>query len=131
MTTGEMTVEEHTRTALTFLEQSEREFDAGDVLQGSEKLWGAVAHATIAVGKLRGWPTGSHRNLVEAARGLAREQDDQLLFAQFQVAQVFHWRFYGHGAFNPFAADADPMEDNRSSATEYVCRVLDIAGESL
>ncbi len=129
MTTREMTVEEHIQTALTFLEQSDQEFCKEDILQGSEKLWGAVAHSTIAIAKQRGWPTDSHRNLVDAARGLAQERDDQLLFAQFQVALIFHWRFYGHGYFNPFS-EADPMADDRSSATEYVHRVLEIAGGS-
>ncbi len=67
-----MAAEEHVQTALTFLDQSWREFAAGDILQGSEKLWGPVAHGTIDVAKLRGWPTDSHRNLVGAARSLAR-----------------------------------------------------------
>ena len=130
MTTREMTVEEHIQTALTFLDQSDQEFGANDILQGSEKLWGAVAHATIAVAKLRGWPTDSHRNLVDAARGLAEEREDETLNLQFRLARVFHWRFYGHGHFNPFT-DADPMTDDRATATDYVHRVLDIARESL
>ena len=37
-----MAVEEHRATALAFLDASDREFDAGDVLQASEKLWGAL-----------------------------------------------------------------------------------------
>lgn len=131
MTTREMTVEEHIQTALTFLDQSDQEFSANDILQGSEKLWGAVAHSTIAVAKLRGWPTDSHRNLVDAARNLSEEREDEVLLLQFKLAQTFHWRFYGRGVFNPFAGDADPMEDNRATASEYVHRVLDIARESL
>ncbi len=35
-----MAAEEHRETALAFLDASDREFDAGDVLQASEKLWG-------------------------------------------------------------------------------------------
>ena len=130
MATREMTVEEHIQTALTFLKQSEQEFEAGDILQGSEKLWGAVAHATIAVAKQRGWPTNSHRNLVDAARNLSEERDDESLFLRFQITQEFHWRFYGHGVFHPFAGDADPMENSRATASDYVHRVLDIANEA-
>ena len=130
MTTREMTVEEHIHTAMTFLEQSEQEFEAGDILQGSEKLWDAVAHATIAVAKQRGWPTDSHRNLVDAARNLAEEREEPLLFAHFRLAREFHWKVYGHGVFNPFAGEADPMEDNRADAINYVRRVLAVAGES-
>ncbi len=131
MTTREMTVEEHIQTALIFLEQSEQEFASGDILQGSEKLWGAVAHATTAVAKQRNWPTDSHRNLVDAARNLAEERGDRTVILQFQVAQSFHWKFYGKGVFNPFAGESDPMEDNRAEAIDYARRVLDIAGESL
>ena len=39
---------QHVRTARSFLEAAEREFAAGDALQGSEKLWGAAAHAVLA-----------------------------------------------------------------------------------
>ena len=131
MTTREMTVEEHIQTAQTFLEQSDHEFGIGDILQGSEKLWGAVAHATIAIAKQRGWPTDSHRNLVDAARNLSQEQGDEILLLKFNLAQTFHWKFYGRGVFNPFAGDADPMEDNRSASADYVHRALDIARESL
>ena len=130
MTTREMTVEEHIQTAITFLEHSDQEFAANDILQGSEKLWGAAAHATIAITKQRDWPTGSHRNLLDAARRLSEERDDESLFLRFQIAQEFHWRFYGHGVFNPFAGDADPMENSRATAADYVRRVLDIARES-
>ena len=40
---------DHAQTAEGFLADSDREFAAGDVLQASEKLWGAAAHAMMAV----------------------------------------------------------------------------------
>ena len=62
MTTWEMTMGEHVETARRFLEQSEGEFATGDILQGSEKIWGAVSHATTAAAMQRGWATESHLN---------------------------------------------------------------------
>ena len=55
MTTREMTAAEHAQTARDFLAVSDREFAAGDHLQGSEKLYGAATQAVIAICQQRGW----------------------------------------------------------------------------
>ena len=130
MTTREMTVEEHIATALQFLEQSERELASGDILQGNEKLWGAVAHAIIAVGKLRGWPTGSHKNMERTAQRLVEERNDRSLLSDFALAGVFHRSFYGHGYFDPFD-ELNPMERDHAIVSDYVRRVVEIVQESL
>jgi hypothetical protein len=51
-----MLVQEHVQTAREFLEAADGEFAAGDVLQGSEKMWGAASHAVMAVAQQQGWP---------------------------------------------------------------------------
>ncbi len=91
-----MLVADHVETAHDFLDAADREFDAGDVLQGSEKLWGAASHAVMAVAQQRGWPMGSHRQLKIAADRLAAEYDDQSISAGFALAEKFHANFY-HG----------------------------------
>ena len=48
----EMTAAEHAQTAREFLAASDREFAAGDHLQGSEKLHGAATQAIIAICQL-------------------------------------------------------------------------------
>ena len=58
------------------MEAADQEFAAGDVLQGSEKLWGAASHAIMAVAQERGWQFGSHRAMKDAARRLAKEYGD-------------------------------------------------------
>ena len=125
MTSWKMSAEEHIATARTFLEQSAEEFDAGDILQGSEKLWGAVSHATTAAAVLREWPTTTHRELVNASRRLAEEQNDRALEIAFILARNFHSNFYGNGMFNPFS-DTDALERDREIVTDYVQRVLAI-----
>ena len=62
-----MLTQEHVQTAHEFLEKAEVEFDAGDILQGSEKLWGAATHAIMANAQLRGWSFGSHRAMARTA----------------------------------------------------------------
>ena len=128
MTTKPMTAEEHARTALTFLDQSEQEFDAGDVLQGSEKLWGAASHAVLAVSKQRGWPTGSHRAIWNATTRLAQERNEPLLQAELSVAEKFHMNFYGGGFYNPFS-ESGAMERDRSIVADFVRRVVGLAGQ--
>ena len=68
-----LTEEEHAQTALDFLEKADRHFAEGDQIQASEKLWGAAAHAMMAVSMERGWPGSSHRAMKEAAERLADE----------------------------------------------------------
>ena len=128
MTTRDMTAEEHEEAARIFVEQSSREFAAGDVLQGSEKLWGAAAHAVISIALRRDWPVGSHRNLVDAIRLLAEERDDDSLKAGFSVARKFHDRFYGRGHFDPFA-EAGGMDWDREVVEDHVRKLLAISSE--
>ena len=89
-----MLMTEHIQTAQEFLEKSDRYFDEGDVLQGSEKTWGAAAHAVMAAAQRRGWPYGTHRSLKVAVRRLAQESDDPYLESAFGVAEKFHANFY-------------------------------------
>ncbi len=94
-----MAVEEHRETALAFLDASDREFDAGDVLQASEKLWGAFSHAVTAVCKQRGWDCETHRQLINSARQLVMEDDASYhspgnLGIGIGEARLFHTNFY-------------------------------------
>ena len=114
---------EHAETAQQFLNAAYREFAHGDMLQASEKMWGAAVHAIEAVAQERGWEYGSHRKLVEAARCLADEQDDAQMNATFGVAQSFHANFY-HG----FMLESD-FGPNAKSVEELVERVLAVLEE--
>ena len=89
-----MIVEEHRDTARKFLQDADREFAAGENLQASEKMWGAAAHAIMAVAQDRGWPSGRHRLLLDAARRIADELDDGHLRAGIAAARLFHSNFY-------------------------------------
>ena len=48
------TTARHQEISRTFLEHAEIEFGKGDLLQASEKAWGAVAHYVKSVAKERG-----------------------------------------------------------------------------
>ena len=115
-----MLVADHVQTARDFLDAAEREFDAGDELQGSEKLWGAASHAVMAAAIRRGWNSGSHRALKEAVNRLAVEFNDESLRLRFGVAEKFHINFY-HGAMEQFEID-----DDRPVVREFVERLLSL-----
>ncbi len=100
-----MIAEEHIQTATDFLEASDREFDVGDVLQGSEKLWGAFSHAVTAISMTRGWDYGTHRKTINAALALADQLNDGDLRAGIFAARSFHENFY-HGSMEDYEMDA-------------------------
>ena len=114
-----MLTQEHTQTAQDFLTASDREFDAGDVLQGSEKLWGAAAHAVMAVAQQRGWRFGDHRALRDAATRLADELDEPILASNFSVAEKFHANFY-HDFMQDFEIPGD-REQVRYFVNSILC----------
>ena len=112
---------EHAQTAREFLTAADREFAADDLVQASEKLWGAAAHAVMAVALQRGWDHRSHRSLKNAVIRLSREQDDPLIEAHFLAAEKFHRNFY-HDDMEDYERDAD-----RPLVERFVERILALA----
>ncbi|MXY45779.1 MAG: hypothetical protein F4Y44_02115 [Chloroflexi bacterium] len=88
------------------------------MLQASEKLWGAVAHATLAISQQRGWRYGSHNELIQATRRLSEEQNDSNIYDQFREARRLHANYY-HGFLN-----APELDDLRPTAHDFIYRVL-------
>ncbi len=65
-----VTAEQHREISAQFLDHAEDEFRKGDLLQASEKAWGAVSHYVNSIARQRNWPLGSHRRLIENANTL-------------------------------------------------------------
>ena len=55
------------------LEQAQEELDKGDILQASDKVWGATAHAVKAVCQRMDWNHHAHNHLRAAANYIASE----------------------------------------------------------
>ena len=110
----------HAETAREFLIASDREFDQGDILQGAEKLWGAAAHAVMAIALDRGWSHNNHQSLKQAVTRVAREREDPLLEASFGLAEKFHRHFY-HDSMEDFERQVD-----RPHVKRFVERMLDV-----
>ena len=101
---------EHRQIALDFLVASDEEFERGEVLQGAEKLWGAAAHAVMAIAQERDWAHESHRSLKNAVIRLSKAYNDPLsqqgFLAGFLAAEKFHRHFY-HDSMEDWERDAD------------------------
>ena len=113
-----MQAQEHSQTARSFIIDADPEFAAGELVQGSEKLWGAAAHAVMAVAQQRGWDYRSHRSLKNAIIRLSQERNDPLLASDFLAAEKFHRNFY-HDDMEDWERDAD-----RPLVERFVTRVL-------
>ena len=85
-----MDAEEHLQTALSLLQQADREIEAGNQLLASEKLWNAATHALRAAVPPDAQPTGSRRDLRRAAGRLAMESGDSAVTIGFKAAEQFH-----------------------------------------
>ena len=90
-----VTTQEHVTITESMLEHAEERLQAGDLVQASEKGWGAMAHYLKAVAKQRGWRNESHRDFFTIENRLARETDNpDRLHALFLSARSLHQNFY-------------------------------------
>ena len=80
-----------------FLEQAHNELRAGDLLQASEKGWGAAAQIVKAAAEARGWEHNHHRLLFGVVSRLAQDYDDREIGRLFGAANFLHSNFYEGG----------------------------------
>ena len=120
MASKEMNAAEHAETARGFLAASDREFAAGDHLQGSEKLYGAATQAIIAICQQRGWRYKSHRAMQQAVTALSREYNEPLLIGGYSAANRFHENF-----FHDHLEDYE-IESERPAVHHFVNRMLSL-----
>ena len=90
------TVTQHREISERFLSHAEKEFEKGDLLQASEKAWGAVAHYVKSVAKEQeGWDADSHVGLNRSARKLIEQTDEpKVNMSRLGTANSLHANFY-------------------------------------
>ena len=76
------------------MDQAEWEFERGDLLQASEKIWGAAAQFLKALAVQRGWAHESHQHLVQVAGNLRKETGNDDIVILFNTAESMHANFY-------------------------------------
>ena len=94
MTTGETQTEKHTRLAEKLMDEAGREIADGDLVQGSEKLWGAASQALKAYCASHRMPHGKYAQRRHAALELADQREDEAIRLAFKLAESCHANFY-------------------------------------
>ena len=78
------------------LEQAQEELDKGDILQASDKVWGATAHAVKAVCQRMGWNHHAHNHLRAAANYVAAEFGCDDIMSAYGYLDALHTNYYEH-----------------------------------
>ena len=87
-------IEYHKAASHDFMEKAWKYLDEGDLVQASEKGWGAAAQMVKAAAEARDWRHKSHVELYRAVDRLADESDDEQLQELFHFASSLHINFY-------------------------------------
>ena len=87
------TGQQYADTGHEFLARA-RTYLAEDLLQASEKGWGAAAQMVKAAAEARGWRHRSHRDLHVAVNRLVEETGDRELNNAFGLANALHTNSY-------------------------------------
>ena len=111
-------IPEHARIALELLEEADAEFEVGKVVKASEMLWGAAAHALIAVALRQGRPYNSHGALKNTAWHLPNVPGQTHWLTEFDAAERYHNHFY-HGQLTD-----KQIIDNQPRVRRFVARLL-------
>ncbi len=89
------TITRHKEISDTLLEHAEAELEKGDLIQASEKTWGALERRVKSIAKKRGWPDGSHRDIRRNARRLTSWTDAPARCrGLFSSVEWLHVNFY-------------------------------------
>ena len=109
------TSNEHLVITRRMLEHADEQLRLGDLVQASEKGWGAAAHYMKAVAKHRGWQNGSHRDFFTIKDRLADETANPARFDElFGLVRGLHGNFY-----EPLYSERD-VATGIAAANEFV-----------
>jgi hypothetical protein len=86
--------QEYNAASRQFLNKAYEELAQGDVVQASEKGWGAAAQMVKDIAEQRDWTHTSHPALRQIVSRLVEETGDDRLSTLFRVADSLHINFY-------------------------------------
>ena len=77
-----------------FIALAHQELEQGDLLQASEKAWGAAAAAIKSVAEMRGWQHYAHTLIRAAAWRISREYRRPQIMGMIARANDLHQNYY-------------------------------------
>ncbi len=84
----------HREASRRLIAQARDYLAADDLMQASEKGWGAAAQAVKSVAETRGWPHNGHGLLFQVIDRLVAEIGDEDIRIAFGLAGALHTNFY-------------------------------------
>ena len=106
--------EEHINIGRELLARAYEAADQEDLLQASEKGWGAAAHMVNGVAQRKGWRHDGHRELYQAVNRMAQETEDRQIRVLFNSASALHSNFYENWM------PKEMVEDSLAQVREFV-----------
>ncbi|MEW6104494.1 MAG: PaREP1 family protein [bacterium] len=103
-----------------YIKEAEKELKEDNLLQASEKYWGASAQMVKAWATAKGIQHNGHAWLFEAVDKLAKEEKEPFLKKQFSLAGMLHTNLY-EGWLTK-----DEVEDNASEAKLFCDKIKEI-----
>ncbi len=88
------TVQESRSISQHLFDQARIELEAGDLIQASEKLWGAAAHSLKSIAETRGWKHKSYAHFYRIIRNLSEESGNKDIIYLLNTADSLHSNFY-------------------------------------
>ena len=107
-------------TSRELLAKAQESLDQDDLLQASEKGWGAAAHMVKGVAEKRGWPHNGHRELYQIVNRLAEEVGERRIRVLFSVASALHSNFYEQWM------PREMIEDGLAEVGEFLARLEEL-----
>ncbi len=89
-----MVAQIHLEVSRGLILHAQEQLELGDVIQASEKGWGAAARAVKAVAERQGWQHGSHRDLFAVVDRITRTTGRPEVRELFSAANSLHQNFY-------------------------------------
>lgn len=96
------------------LRHAQEELDADDLIQASEKAWGAAAHAIKSVAEKWGWYHQGHYRLDASVHYIVSERSREDLLGWYNTVSVLHFNYYEH------EMGADLVQSSINAATSFV-----------
>ena len=107
------------------LRQAQEELDADDLIQASEKAWGAAAHAIKSVAKKWGWYHQGHYRLNAVVHYIVSDRGLEDLLNWYNTINVLHFNYYEH------EFDADTIQSSINATKFFVAEMGKIRAEDV
>jgi hypothetical protein len=112
---------DYSLTSRELLAKAQEALTQDDLLQASEKGWGAAAHMVKGVAEKRGWRRhNGHRELYQVVNRLAQETGNRQFSVLFNSASALHSNFYENWM------PKEMIEDSLTQVVEFLQKLEEL-----